>query len=108
MSKPVVVTDQTFDQDVLKAKKPVLVDFWAPWCGPCRMVSPVVEELAQEMEAQLSFAKLNVDENPKTATRFSISAIPTLILFRDGKPAKQFVGYKPKAELKKSVEGALA
>ena len=107
MGKPAVVTDDTFDKEVLGAKGPVLVDFWAPWCGPCRLVGPVVEELAGEMQGRVAFAKLNVDENPRTPPRYSIQAIPTLILFKEGKPAKQFVGYKPKAELKKSLEEAL-
>jgi thioredoxin 1 len=107
MAKPTVVTDETFDKEVLGSPGPVLVDFWAPWCGPCRLVAPVMEELAQEMEGRVSFAKLNVDENPRTAPRYSIQAIPTLILFKEGKPVKQFVGYKPKGELKKSLEEAL-
>ena len=107
MAKPAVVTDDTFDKEVLGSKGPVVVDFWAPWCGPCRLVAPVVEELAQEMESQVSFAKLNVDENPRTPPRYSIHSIPTLILFKAGKPAKQFVGYKAKAELRKNLEEAL-
>lgn len=107
MAKPATVTDQTFDTEVLGLKGPVLVDFWAPWCGPCRLVGPVVEELAQEMEGKVSFAKLNVDENPKTTTRYFIQAIPTLILFKEGKPVKQFVGFKPKGELKKGLDEAL-
>ena len=107
MAKPATVTDDTFDKEVLGSTGPVLVDFWAPWCGPCRAVAPVVEELAQEMEGKVSFAKLNVDENPRTAPRYSIHSIPTLILFKEGKPVKQFVGSKPKAELKKGLEEAL-
>ena len=107
MSKPVTIEDSNFDEVVLQAKTPVLVDFWAPWCGPCRMVAPVVDELAEEYEGRVSFGKVNVDDNPKIASQYGIMSIPTLILFKDGKPLSNIVGFRPKDELKKSLENAL-
>lgn len=107
MSKPIEVNDSNFDQVVLQAKTPVLVDLWAPWCAPCRMVAPVVEELASEYEGRVSFAKLNVDQNPRTASRYGIMSIPTLLIFKDGKPLSNIVGFRPKAELKRSLDAAL-
>ena len=102
------VTDATFDQDVLKSSKPVLVDFWAPWCGPCRMVSPLVEELASDFAGKVSFYKLNTVENPLTSTNFGIRSIPTLIVFKGGQQVGQIIGFRPKAELKKQLESAIA
>lgn len=107
MSQPVSVDDGNFEQRVLKAAKPVVVDFWAEWCAPCRMMAPVIDELAREMADRVEFAKVNVDHSPKTASRYSIMSIPTLILFKDGKPIKQWVGFRPKAELKKLIEEEL-
>ena len=107
MSKPVSVDESNFEQLVLKSKIPVLVDFWAPWCGPCRMVAPLVDELAGEYADSVSFGKVNVDENPKIASRYGIMGIPALILFKDGKPFSNIVGFKPKAELKRSLDAAL-
>ena len=107
MRKPIEVNDSNFDQVVLQAKTPVLVDLWAPWCAPCRMVAPVVEELASEYEGRVSFAKLNVDQNPRTASRYGIMSIPTLLIFKDGKPLSNIVGFRPKAELKRSLDAAL-
>ena len=107
MSKPVEIKDAEFDEVVLQAKVPVLVDFWAPWCGPCRMVAPVVEELADEYEGRMSFGKVNVDVSPKIASQYGIMSIPTLILFKDGKPLSNIVGFRPKDELKKSLDEAL-
>lgn len=107
MSKPVTIEESDFGNVVLQAKVPVLVDFWAPWCGPCRMVAPVVEELAEEYEGRISFGKVNVDENPKIASQYGIMSIPTLILFKDGKPLSNIVGFRPKDELKKSLDSAL-
>ena len=107
MAKPIEINDENFDEIVVNAEKPVLVDFWAPWCGPCRAVAPIVEELAGEYQGQVNFAKLNVDENPKTATGYSIASIPTLLLFKDGKPVKQIVGLRPKAEFKKHLDAVL-
>ncbi len=107
MSKPVEVNDSNFDQMVLQSKTPVLVDFWAVWCGPCRMVAPVVEELAGEYEGKVTVVKLNVDENPKTASQYGIMSIPTLFIFKDGAPVSNIIGFRPKAELKKSIDAVL-
>lgn len=107
MAKPVTVDDKTFEQTVLKANMPVLVDFWAPWCAPCLAVAPILEELAEEYEGRMSIARLNVDEAPALASRYGISAIPTMLLFKEGKPVSQIVGFKPKAELKKALDEAL-
>ena len=107
MGKPITVDDSTFDQSVLQAKTPVLVDFWAIWCGPCRMVAPVVEELAEEYEGKVTFAKLDVDQNPRTASKYGIMSIPSLIIFKDGSPISNIVGFRPKAELKRSLDAAL-
>ena len=107
MAKPAEVTDATFASDVLKSDLPVLVDFWAPWCGPCRMVAPVVEELADEYRGKVKFVKLNTDDNVRTAARYGIRSIPTLLLFKDGQPADQVIGFRPKRELAKVLERAL-
>jgi thioredoxin 1 len=95
----VVVSDDSFAQDVLASSTPVLVDFWATWCGPCRMVAPVLEEIATEKAGQLTIAKLDVDANPDTARDFQVVSIPTLILFKDGQAVKRIVGAKGKAAL---------
>ncbi len=95
MAKPQEVTDATFEQQVLKAEGNVLVDFWAPWCGPCRFVAPVLEEIAQEKEGSLTILKLNIDENQRTAAQYNVMSIPTMILYKDGQPIKQVVGAKP-------------
>ena len=108
MAKPYDVTDNTFQQEVLKANLPVLVDFWAPWCGPCRMVSPIVEELAQEYEGKVKFVKLNTDDNVNTAMQYGIRSIPTLLLFKDGQLVDQVIGFRPKGELKRTIDNALA
>ena len=107
MGKTVAVTDDTFEANVIKAKTPVLVDFWAPWCSPCRMVAPLVEELATEYEGKVVFAKVDVDENPKMAHKYGIMSIPTLLVFKDGNPVSHIVGFRPKSELKKSLDAAL-
>jgi thioredoxin 1 len=93
------VTDATFDADVLKSSKTVVVDFWATWCGPCKMVAPVLDEIAGENADKLTVAKLDIDANPETARNFQVMSIPTMIVFQDGKPVKQIVGAKPKAAL---------
>lgn len=107
MSEPTPVDDSNFDQIVLQAKTPVLVDFWAEWCGPCRMVAPIVEELAGEYEGRVNFTKLDVDQNPKTASKYGIMSIPTLLIFKDGNPITNIVGFRPKAELKRSLDDVL-
>jgi thioredoxin 1 len=108
MSKPVEIEEAKFDEAVLKAKIPSLVDFWAPWCGPCRMVAPVVDELAGEYDGKVGFFKLNVDNSPRVAGKYGVMSIPTLILFKNGAPVANIVGFRPKAELKKSLDAALA
>ena len=95
----VIVTDQSFADDVLGSDKPVLVDFWATWCGPCKMVAPVLEEIASENLEKITIAKMDVDANPSTPRDYQVMSIPTMILFSNGKPVKQIVGAKPKAAL---------
>jgi thioredoxin 1 len=107
MSKPVDIDEAKFEGSVLKADKPVLVDFWAPWCGPCRMVAPVVDELSTEYDGKVDFFKLNVDDNPKVASQYGVMSIPTLILFKAGAPVTNIVGFRPKPELKKTLDAAL-
>jgi thioredoxin 1 len=102
------VTDTNFQAEVIESDVPVLVDFWAPWCGPCRMVAPVVEEIAQEKGDALKVVKLNIDENQDTAMQFNVLSIPTLMLFRDGQVAKTVVGAYPKRKLEAELEPALA
>jgi len=101
------VTDKNFTAEVLDAQLPVLVDFWATWCGPCRSISPIVEELAKEFSGKVKVTKLNVDENPATPGQYGVRGIPTLILFKDGKVLNQIVGAVPKARLKTMIEKVL-
>lgn len=108
MAEIAEVTDDNFQAQVVEADKPTLVDFWAPWCGPCRMVAPVLEEIADERGEALQVVKLNVDENPETAAKFQVMSIPTLILFKDGKVAHKVVGALPKRRLVAELEPALA
>lgn len=99
-TKPVVVTDSTFDQEVLQIRGvPVLLDCWAPWCGPCRMIGPIMEQLAAESNGRYRIAKLNVDENPRIAAQFQIQSIPTMLIFRDGKLVERLVGAQPKLNI---------
>lgn len=96
---PITLSDKSFDEEIQGAATPVLVDFWAEWCGPCKMIAPILDEIASESDGKLTVAKLNVDEAPDIARRFGVMSIPTLILFNDGEPAKRVVGAKPKAAL---------
>lgn len=100
----VTFSDDEFESSVLQSPKPVLVDFWAEWCQPCKMLAPTVEELAGEFEEKIRVGKLNVDDNPSTATKYGIRGIPTLLFFKDGKVIQQMVGVKSKAEIKKVIE----
>jgi len=104
MSKPVEVTDATFVSEVEQSTTPVLVDLWAPWCGPCLILGPTIEEIAAENAGRLKVARLNVDENPQTATRLQVMSIPTLILYKDGKPVARLVGAQPKAAIMSQIE----
>jgi thioredoxin 1 len=107
MTKPVEVNESDFDKVVLQSKIPVLVDFWAPWCRPCMMTAPILDELANEYAGKITITKLNVDQNNKISSQYGVMSIPNLIIFKNGKPASQVVGYKPKAELKKTLDGVL-
>ncbi|MDX2144127.1 MAG: thioredoxin TrxA [Rhodospirillaceae bacterium] len=101
------VTDASFDQDVLKAEGPVLVDFWAEWCGPCRQIAPSLDEISKEMEGKLTVAKINIDDNPQTPTQFGVRGIPTLMIFKDGKLAATKVGAAPKSKLSEWIAQSL-
>ncbi|HEX5321861.1 MAG TPA: thioredoxin TrxA [Stellaceae bacterium] len=105
--KPTPVTDSSFETDVLKADGPVLVDFWAEWCGPCKMIAPFLDDLATEMEGRLTVAKVNIDENPQTPQKYGIRGIPTMLLFKDGKVAATKIGASPKSALYQWVESVL-
>jgi thioredoxin 1 len=101
------VTDETFETDVLNAKGAVLVDFWAEWCGPCKAIGPALEEIAGDLAGKLTIAKVNVDDNPVTPNNYAVRGIPTLILFKDGKPAATQVGAMPKSQLRNWIERSL-
>ena len=103
-SQAVTVTDREFDATVLNAEVPVLVDFWAEWCGPCRMLGPTVESLADDYAGRVKVAKLNIDDNPEAAARYGVRSIPTLILFKNGKPSETTVGLRPKAHLAELID----
>ena len=107
MSKPIDVDEQGFEQTVLQSKTPVLVDFWAPWCRPCLMVAPVVDELADEYSGRVNFARVNVDQNQQVAAKYNIMSIPTLIVFKNGEPVSHIVGFRPKEELKQGLDAVL-
>jgi thioredoxin 1 len=108
MTKPKEVNDAQFEAEVLKSETPVLVDFWAPWCGPCRMVAPLVEELADEYGPKVKFVKVNTDESFNTAASYGIRSIPTLIVFKGGQPVGQVIGFRPKNDIKREIDKALA
>jgi thioredoxin 1 len=108
MASTVPVTDATFEDVVLKSASPVLVDFWATWCKPCQMVAPILEQLTTEYSGKLTIAKLDVDQNPATAGKFQVQSIPTMIIFKGGKPVSNIIGFKPKDALKKELDAALA
>jgi len=99
----VQISDATFESEVLNSKIPVLIDFWAPWCGPCRAIAPIVEELANDYAGKLKIAKMNVDDNPRTPANYGVRGIPNLILFKDGQVQQQIVGAVPKAHLVKAI-----
>lgn len=106
-SKPMAVNDRTFDQEVLKAQTPVVVDFWATWCGPCRMIAPVLEEIATEKDGLLKVAKLDIDENPDIAQKFGVMSIPTLLVFKNGQEVSRIVGYRNKTQLLQQLDKAM-
>jgi len=108
MAHPIEITDDTFEAEVIKSETPVLVDFWADWCGPCKAIAPIVEDLATEFEGKVKFTKLNVDTNPRTAMTYGIRSIPSLLIFNGGQPVKQVVGAVPKSVLKKNLLEAIA
>ena len=108
MTNPVEVTDTTFEEEVIKSEAPVLVDFWADWCAPCKMIAPIVEELAEEFDGKVKFAKMDVDSNPHTPTQYGIRGIPTLLIFSGGQPVDQVVGAVAKSALKQRLEEAIA
>ncbi len=108
MSKTIAVTDDTFENEVIQSDNPVVVDFWAEWCGPCKAIAPVVDELAEEYDGRVKFAKVDVDSNPNTPQKFGIRGIPALLIFKDGDKVGQLVGAAPKAKLVQSIEAAMA
>ncbi|MFC2013388.1 thioredoxin [Chloroflexota bacterium] len=107
MSEPITIDDSNFDQTVLQSDKPVLVDFWAPWCRPCQMIAPILDELAKDYSGKISITRMDVDQNPKTAAKYNIMSIPTLLLFKNGEPISHLVGLRPKEEMKRSMDEAL-
>jgi len=101
-------TDKSFQEDVLKSEKPVVVDFWAPWCGPCKMVSPIIEELAKDYEGKVVIGKLNTDENPETSGQYNVMSIPTVMIFKNGKPVQAMIGVQSKQTYKTEIDKVLS
>ena len=108
MANPTPVEDSTFESKVIKSTIPVLVDFWASWCRPCLMVAPIIDELAGEYDGRVEFLKLDTDHNPQTRSKYNVMSIPTIMLFKNGKPISHMVGFRSKADLKNTIEDALA
>lgn len=104
----IVITDQNFEAEVLKSSMPVLVDFWAPWCGPCKIIGPIVEELAKAYEGKIKVGKMNVDDNPETAGKYGVMSIPTLMILKNGQPVKTMIGAQGKEAIAKMIEEALS
>ena len=102
------ISDDSFEQDVVNASRPVIVDYWAEWCGPCRQIAPALEELALELKDRVTIAKMNVDENPRTPTKFGVRGIPTLMLFKNGEVASTKIGAMPKSKIKEWIESQIA
>ncbi|MGE4384714.1 MAG: thioredoxin [Endomicrobiaceae bacterium] len=101
------ITEQNFEQEVLKSSIPVLIDFWAPWCGPCKMLSPVIAELAKDYEGKVKVCKVNTDDNMALSSQFQITSIPCLILFKNGKPVHKIIGFRPKSDIQKEIDNAI-
>ncbi len=108
MAKPIPVTDAEFEQTVLKAETPVVVDFWAPWCGPCRAIAPILDKLSGEYEGRMIVAKVNTDENDRWMSRFGIQGIPTLIIFKDGQEVSRLIGSRPESAYREAFESVLS
>ncbi len=104
----VILTDQNFEEEVMKSTTPVVVDFWAPWCTPCRIVTPIIHELAHEYTGKVKVLKMNVDENPKTAEKFNVLSIPTILMFKNGQPMKSLIGAQGKDTYRRAIDEALA
>ncbi len=105
--KPITITDDNFEQEVINSNQPVLIDFWATWCGPCRMIAPIVEELASEYEGKAKIGKLDVDNNQQTAIKFGVRSIPTLLIFKDGKLKDTIIGAVPKTQIVQKLNSAI-